>query len=181
MTVYYAGIGSRKSPQPVIEQMSYLAQYAAEHNWVLRSGGAPGADSAFERGCDRGNGKKEIFLPWRGFNKNESDLCVVKECAMDLAKMIHPAYNKLSHSAKLLIGRNMYQIMGDSMVDPVSCVICWTADGCESYHTYSILTGGTGSAISLASRKNIPIFNLFNEHRLEQAMHYIDINGGNQE
>lgn len=160
MTMFYAGIGSRETPKEVIDQMRQFAYQAAKKGWVLRSGGANGADTAFEDGCDDGKGKKEIFLPWREFNQNSSPLYSVDDRALALAKEIHPAYNSLSRTAKLLIGRNMHQVLGKTLSQPVACVVCWTPDSCKHHTQYTRTTGGTGSAIALASILDIPIFNI---------------------
>jgi hypothetical protein len=48
---YYAGIGSRETPSDVCSQMTELAKQLDAENWILRSGGAKGADSAFENGA----------------------------------------------------------------------------------------------------------------------------------
>ncbi|NYZ25158.1 hypothetical protein HND93_36125, partial [Azospirillum sp. ROY-1-1-2] len=66
--MHYAGIGSRETPPAVLEVMAAVGERLAQLGWVLRSGGAVGADQAFERGCDRVGGRKEIFLPWPGFD-----------------------------------------------------------------------------------------------------------------
>lgn len=173
MTVYYAGIGSRESPKEVMDQMQQFAYQAAAKGWVLRSGGANGADTAFEMGCDHANGKKEIFLPWKEFNQNESPLYIVDDRAMDLAKEIHPAYNSLSRTARLLIGRNMHQVLGQKLNQPVACVVCWTQDGCESWMSYGRKTGGTGSAIALASHQGAKVFNLQRPDRLIDAIEFL--------
>ena len=65
--VVYAGIGARTAPAEVLELMEGLAERLAGKGWVLRSGRAKGADSAFERGCDRASGRKEIYLHWPGY------------------------------------------------------------------------------------------------------------------
>ena len=114
--IHYAGIGARATPEYVLGQMRQISQVAAQRGWVLRSGGARGADTAFEEGCDIAKGSKEIFLPWQGFNNNRSPLYPVDDNAIALAKEIHPAYNSLSSSAKLLVGRNMHQILGVRLV-----------------------------------------------------------------
>ena len=62
---FYAGIGSRKTPPSILRIMEHWADTLARDGWVLRSGGAPGADSAFERGALAGT--TQIFLPWPGF------------------------------------------------------------------------------------------------------------------
>lgn len=148
----YAGIGSRKTPQDVLEKMSKIAEHLAKHNWLLRSGGAEGADLAFEIGCDKAQGKKEIFLPWRGFNKSASILYTQSNDALILASTIHPAWNYLSYGAKKLHARNTHQVLGQDLKDPVDVVICWTPNGKE--------TGGTATAIKLAKQYKIKVINL---------------------
>lgn len=65
--IKYAGIGSRETPPEVIDVMKDFA-YAVAHEAILRSGGAPGADTAFEYGAKFAGGQREIYLPWSGFN-----------------------------------------------------------------------------------------------------------------
>ena len=48
---YYAGIGSRNTPKEVLDVFESIGKYLALQGFVLRSGGADGADRAFERGC----------------------------------------------------------------------------------------------------------------------------------
>lgn len=90
-----------------------------------------------------------------------------------LAKEIHPAYNALSRTAKLLIGRNMHQILGKTLAQPVACVVCWTKDGCESWSSYGRNTGGTGSAIALASHNGAQVFNLYRKDRFIDALEFL--------
>lgn len=71
--ICYAGIGSRETPKSILEFFEYLGELLAKKGFTLRSGAAKGADSAFEKGCDRVSGLKEIFLPWRGFEGSKSD------------------------------------------------------------------------------------------------------------
>ena len=56
--MHYAGIGSRKTPDDVLAFMQRIAQWLAKRNYILRSGAAQGADTAFENGAGM---KKEIF------------------------------------------------------------------------------------------------------------------------
>ena len=39
-------------------------------------------------------------------------------------------------------------------------MVCWTPDGAESESECTAKTGGTATAIRLASRRGIPVFNL---------------------
>ena len=168
----YAGIGSRETPREINNEMSFFALCATYAPLILRSGGANGADEAFETGC--GNGPKEIYLPWKNFNKNSSSLYTLHPKAAELAASVHPHYKYMKHGAKLLIARNMQQILGANLDDPVEFVICWTKDGCESHETYNpSKTGGTGSAIALASKCDIPVYNLFNNGRIVAAVEHL--------
>ena len=63
--IYYAGIGSRKTPNEVLSLIVEIAEYFARMGFILRSGGADGADSAFAAGAF----KKQIFLPKRASTK----------------------------------------------------------------------------------------------------------------
>lgn len=155
----YAGIGSRKTPEPVLSYMYRLGKRLAQLGYLLRSGAANGADHAFENGADAGHGKKEIWLPWLNFNDHPSTLCPTRE-AYRMAESIHPRWELLTSGAKALHARNCHQILGSSLDDPVKFCVCWTEDGCEEESSRTPNTGGTGTAIVLASRYKVPIFNL---------------------
>jgi predicted Rossmann fold nucleotide-binding protein DprA/Smf involved in DNA uptake len=60
--IYFGGIGSRETPENVLKIMTQLGYSLAKKDFILRSGGANGADLAFENGCDKANGKKEIII-----------------------------------------------------------------------------------------------------------------------
>ena len=47
-TLVYAGIGARATPAPVLADMTVMAGWLARTGWHLASGGAHGADGAFE-------------------------------------------------------------------------------------------------------------------------------------
>lgn len=171
--IYYSGIGSRKTPPDILQQMIEFGITAAKQGAVLRSGAADGADSAFEEGALLGGGWTEIFLPWKEFNQHPSTLFPPSTDARKLASTVHPAWSRLSNPAKLLIARNMHQVLGYSLKSPVQFVVCYTPDGCESHYTYGPATGGTGTAIKLASMNGIPIFNLAIPNRLAYAKEYL--------
>jgi hypothetical protein len=159
MPLYYAGIGSRQTPSAVLQQMTRIAQRLAQKGYVLRSGGAPGADTAFEFGA---GDAKQIFLPWAGFENRTSPYSRPAPNAYEMAALVHPAWRRLSRGARMLQARNSHQIFGPELNDPVRFVVCWTPDGAEHERQTSQVTGGTGQAIRLASRTAVPIFNLKN-------------------
>lgn len=152
MTKSYAGVGSRATPVEIQKIMYDIAQRLASKDYILRSGGAEGADLAFEEGCGVVGGKMEIYLPWPKFNGSDSPLTRPSSDAVEMASTIHPAWSKCSSSARLLHGRNAHQVLGANLDDPVEFLICWTLKG-ET-------VGGTATAINLAIRNKIPIYNL---------------------
>jgi hypothetical protein len=177
---YYTGVGSRASPPLVIAQMKGMGEVFASLGWCLRSGGAGGADAAFEAGCDMGKGLKEIYLPWKGFNKHNSDKYNISQEAWDYASRIHPVWHKLTPAAKNLHARNVYQVMGESLSEPSLFLVCWTIDGCEHKKDRNIETGGTGTAIAIASENGIPVYNLANPGRLEKMRYDLSTIFGEQ-
>lgn len=172
MATYYTGIGSRQTPQKIMWLMEEFAREMARLQLVLRSGAAEGADQAFERGCNYNAGDKEVYIPWNGFQERREDVRTFLPLpeAGDLAAKVHPHYRAASAPVKLLISRNMHQVLGQDLLTPSKFVICWTPDGCTSHLSYQPKnTGGTGSAIALASYQDIPVFNLYHPEHLWDA------------
>lgn len=170
----YTGIGSRETPEDILILMTKLGTELAKKDCVLRSGHASGADLAFEIGVKSVSGRCEIYTPWRNFNYNEeldkygiiNAKCLVNyREALTIAGNTHPVWDRLSHGAKCLHTRNVYQILGLTLKDPSDCVICWTKDGKAS--------GGTGQALRLASKYNIPIFNLKLENSINKLKEFL--------
>lgn len=155
MKRYYAGIGSRETPEHIRSLMTKIATYLCMQGYTLRSGGAFGADHAFSIGCN----KKQLFVPWNDYNNLPLEY-PIPQGAYEMASQLHPNWLRLSNGAKALMARNCMQICGPMLNSNSSFVICWTKDGCINEATRSNKTGGTGQAIALASRLNIPVFNL---------------------
>lgn len=155
--MFYAGIGSRQTPPEILTLFTHIAGYLCDKGYILRSGGASGADSAFEVGISDPL-KKEIYLPWKGFNGNKSVFYNVSREALQLAERYHPGWSYVSSGGRLLHGRNVYQVLGRDLNTPSSFVVCWTKDGKAS--------GGTGQAIRIALANSIPIFNLKNSNEM---------------
>lgn len=132
--------------------MLVMARFMAKQGHILRSGGARGADRAFEMGADEADGTKEIYLPYRGFNKSTSKLYKVTREARILANQFHPNWPALGCVARDFMGRNCYQLLGLDLKTPTEFIICWTPNG--------KITGGTGQALRMAEHYRIPVFNL---------------------
>ena len=150
MTNYYTGIGSRNTPPEILSLMSKIAIFLSKKNYILRSGGANGADTSFSKFID--DNKKQIFLPWKGFNNNYNHKYPITEDAQKMAKEFHPAWENCSEGARKLHSRNCYQVLGYDLKTPSKFVICWTPNG--------KLKGGTSTSLRIAKKNNIKIYNL---------------------
>lgn len=158
--ITYTGVGSRETPEDVQRIMECIGETLARAGWVLRSGHAIGADQAFERGCDNALGAKEIFLPWAGYEGSQSRFTMPALEAFEMIKDLHPKHHKLSDGGRRLQARNVHQVLGEDLRSPSAALICWTKDGCKTEVERTPATGGTGTAITLACRMNVPVFNL---------------------
>lgn len=159
---YYAGIGSRKTPPEILTVMREYAAILAKRGYTLRSGGASGADTAFELGA----GPKDIYLPWRGFNGHRHGIVVGDdERLRGISARYHPAWAKLSDPLSetfsdavcRLHTRNAAQILGHT--EPVvlsDFVLCWTPRARAG--------GGTGQAIRIAKAYGVPVYDLADAH-----------------
>src|SRR5690606_9026668 len=68
MPKFYTGVGARDTPDKYLTIMTDLAYHLDQQGWILRSGGAIGADEAFQKSVqDYSN----IFLPHKNFRKGE--------------------------------------------------------------------------------------------------------------
>lgn len=169
-------IGSRSTPPEIEDELNNLYN---KYNWsqaILRSGGADGMDTFAENVWNKNlNANKEIYLPWKNFNNNSSNLWSdIPSEAYDIASSFHPVWYKLSFGAKKLMARNVQQVKGKNLDILSDIVLCWTQDGCESHATRTQKTGGTGMAISIASTANIPIINMNSKLWYERLEYLID-------
>jgi hypothetical protein len=150
----YTGIGSRETPKQILELFRTVGEYLAKEGFTLRSGAAGGADAAFETGCDKAQGLKEIFIPWQNFNNRSNrqppDYVASKKEAFQLAEKFHKRWDTLSDAGKKYHARNAHQVLGWDFDKPTSFIICYTHGGKGK--------GGTGLALRIARQRRIPIF-----------------------
>lgn len=158
---FYTGIGSRETPIHILNLMTAIAISLCSLGYILRSGGAEGADTAFEAGAGL---EKEIYIPWNNFNgRSYNGITVpykapyeIEQQANLLVNRIHPAPELLSAGARKLHARNMYQVLGRELNDPSQFTVCYTEP------TYR--KGGTRTAVILSMENNIPVWNLAIPH-----------------
>lgn len=172
----YTGVGSRSTPAEMLNIIQNVASVLGKQGWVLRSGGANGADSAFEAGCDAVQGSKKIYIPWDGFNGRQQDGQSTltldqgdRDGAMALVKEVHPAYSMLSRGALALHARNTYQVLGLYLDTPSKFLLCYAP-----VDKYGVPKGGTRTSWVLAQKCGIPCFNLINDRDYERVVSLLE-------
>jgi hypothetical protein len=173
----YTGIGSRTTPPEILALMFMIGQALSEQGWILRSGAAPGADEAFEEGArtalfqQKGVSRPEIYLPWEGFEGRERGHVArtePQEEAYEIAAEFHPRWKYLKQGAKKLHARNVHQVLGFNVNDPIlsSFVICWTPDGKGG--------GGTGQALRIAEGYGVEeVYDLYYPENRETMKNFL--------
>lgn len=160
----YAGIGARETPTDVLAIMGSIAKSLTEEGWMLRTGGAKGADSAFAENALPE--LREIHIPWDGYNGHFiRDIDTIMPKLTDeiehLTASHHDAWNALrkdrvtpvlSDAVRKFMFRNTTIVAGEHLTDRVQMIICWTPGG--------EIVGGTGHALRLAKTLGVRVFNL---------------------
>lgn len=169
----YTGIGSRSTPKEIMDKMTDIAIVLQSKGYTLRSGGADGADTAFEIGA---GDLMDIYIPWNGFNGREginyksldnitSD---IRDKSVELAKSVinEGHWNNMSYGAKKMHTRNVSQVLGDDLNSPSDFLVCYTTNG--------EVKGGTATAIKLAIKYNVPVFNLGKSNGIEEFDKFLE-------
>lgn len=180
----FAGIGSRETPADVCADMALIANALERRGFVLRSGGAGGADTAFEDGVSSDNAK-QIFIPWRGFNGSASPHYPPSVSDAALAQAISELRPHFVVSDFDTAGFSAAQITACAYLVAEASHPAWDrcSSGAKKLHTRNVHqvlgmkldapcrfvvcwtkdggpTGGTGQAIRIANARRIPVLNL---------------------
>ena len=89
--------------------MTEIATILEKKGWTLRSGAADGPDLAFENGVQK---RKEIFLPWRGYNNSTSTNYIISDKAYDLVSSFEDNWKYLKEGHKKILAYNVHQVLG---------------------------------------------------------------------
>lgn len=169
----YAGIGSRETPGPILSEMTKVARHLERSGYLLRSGGARGADTAFELGVTNMY-NKQIYVAERNsvYTSNVFDELPIEiqRKTHKLVKSIYPAVTKRTEFVQKLHCRNAMILLGQNLESPVDFVVCWTEMSQE--------IGGTGVAVKIAREFDIPIINMFQyytAHKVFEAIRNLNI------
>ena len=182
----YAGIGSRETSIDIQKEMYKIAKELESLGYVGQSGGAPGADKAFEganqpwekedgtiAGTKEFTKSKANVTKWARYSdgKNTSSKFVVFKASdsndkvRNIAKEIHPKKQDLSDKDGLdLHARNTFQVFGKNLDTPVDFVLFYAEEQKDSIRP----KGGTGQAVEMARLKGIPTINMADKNWREQ-------------
>ncbi len=195
----YTGVGSRETPSDVLVLMRRIGYVMAMKGFSLRTGEAPGADTAFYTGlCDaydlhRVQTNNEVYLAGtpspihfihdvikprerlemmgrKLHNPNYAD--AVLNSAMETARRIRGGFYGLNDYGIKCHTRNIFQVSGLDMNTPSSGLICWAKPVNIIKHTDKIakfVEGGTNTAYAYAKILGIPVYNL---HDMEDRMYF---------
>lgn len=172
---FYTGVGSRSTPRMVRDHMMGIALALGYEGYTLRSGGAEGADAAFEYGANLGYFPKQVFRPigersaptdWISHYAS-SDWAA----AAEIAGQTHPAWHRCNQYARDLHTRNVFQVLGHDLNTPSEFLICWTPDGATTARECTMRTGGTGMAIRIADQCDVHVYNMGKRSSLGDLLH----------
>lgn len=175
---WYAGVGSRDTPDYIGVIMTAMARQLELVGWKLRSGAATGADTFFEDGVSHVN-NKEIFIHkdyahGRRHNLSQNVYNAQRYAdyaeAVRIASEVHPAWHRCSDSAKQLHARNIYQVLGPGLNPKFYSrfLVCWAIPD-----IHGVPKGGTRTAWRVAELYNIPRFNLAVREDHERIMKWL--------
>lgn len=169
LETYYAGIGSRQTPDEIQNQMFDLALHLANIGCTLRSGGADGADTAFYAGaCDSMNVSvhPEIFKWQHGRDSKPARAMaqqVINRLNSEDGETLPPLTRMTQRTAGLL-ARNVQIVLGKELNEQCEFVVCWTPGG--------DMIGGTRHALKLASMFDISVYNygVLSDAKIREAL-----------
>jgi hypothetical protein len=169
--------------------MEAIAQFLGEKGLGLRSGGAIGADAAFERGALRSKGPIASYRipgnngmtlrpdevrggpqPWM---QDSTQLPGWKDTASILDQLGRMVYHNIprfpiseNSYPQRLQRRNIFQVVGPKLDTPSKFTVAYTPTG---YKGQGLLDynnpdqrSGTNTAIKMSAANDVPVFNLHN-------------------
>jgi hypothetical protein len=190
---FLTGVGSRETPAEIQRILFILAGVLYSKGYIWRSGGADGADEAFERGIlnhphyrqDIDRPPMEIYLPWNGFApvkggpKKWENVAAgyfntpnmpMYDTAQQIAMRIHPLGEKMRDMRGVfaLHTRNVYQILGMNLAVPSKSMYLWAPPTKDD-----LVSGGTRTAVALAREHKVPWNNLANELTKSKVLDFL--------
>lgn len=160
-------IGSRKTPEDICEIMSLIGKKLESRNWILRSGGAKGADLAAEKFV-----KNKYIYTVKNFDFSEPNYSF---CRNEVISILDKGFNLDNYEkyARILLMRDINQVLGSVKTSflPSMFLIGFTFS--ENYNDSSI--GGSRIAIRCALKHGIKVYNLVNNETLQMIKKRLEL------
>jgi len=167
----YAVASNKGIPQSVIQDIVEVAKLLETKGFTVRVGGDnDGLDQAVENAVSR----KELILPWKGFNEKESPFTWSIEASHHIAKKFSPIYDTIPDGVKKFLHQNARLVMGDKMRSPIAFLICWSEDGCETLREKTMRTGFVAHQIGITIGACRQVFNFGKPDAKKRLIEYIE-------
>lgn len=158
---WYAGVGSRETPEDVLQLMQELSLELYSKGYALSSGDATGADRAFWKGATKSpyyrhlGARIYLSAAWvRGraadpenYFYNALSYHTFGE-AKDTAEIARGGWYGLNEWGVNLHTRNVFQILGSNLTEHVQFLIYWA----KPIGKTEKVKGGTNTALQIAKR-----------------------------
>lgn len=188
---WYAGVGSRETPKDILTLMQRLSVALYAQGYALSSGDAEGADTAFYEGALMSPYYHQlgarIYLAWDGVGKEgkkryhdpknyfyDASRFPTWATANAIAEELHAAWDKCGRGGKAMHSRNVYQVMGHTLTDPIAALIYWA----KPVGKDEKVSGGTNQALQTSIKFDIKNrINLYTDEGMQRAIKFLDQSG----
>lgn len=169
----WCGVGSRDVPDEIVKLQIWVGHCMALLGGVLSTGDAPGSDSNFTTGYERGKSEDmppaQIYYtclknqkglnhdPVKGYH--EAEQYPTHEHSKAIAFKARGSFEGLFASGIGLHSRNPMQVLSHTLEHPVWMIIFYA----RPVGKKGRVVGGTNTATQVAIMYNVPRINLYNE------------------
>lgn len=185
---YWTGVGSRNTPPDILLMMQLIGKVLTDLGYILRSGGAEGADTAFYAGCKLSDKfyefTPEVFLSWDGmeaYGKKwhhdpkegfyDAHRYKTWQSANQIALLTRGSWERCGWGGQQHHTRNVFQVIGHSLTAPSDFLICWAPPVGKKTPW---VRGGTVTAVKLAVQRKIEVFNLYHPEVFNRFVDFLD-------
>lgn len=181
---FFAGVGSRETPPEILSLMYHVGFFMGHLGWGLSSGGAAGADDAFQRGmtdCPACQPVRQLRIylinrhwelyrpdPSRGLY-NSLEFTDTWDQAIEIATAARGSFERLGPAGRDLHTRNVFQVLHHTLKRPVQQLICWA----KPVGRHGRVNGGTNTAVTIALQHDIPVMNLYLDEHRQRAEEFV--------
>ena len=198
-----AGIGSRETPLPVLTEMETITYDLVETGHMIISGGAPGADTAFQRGAYKAISAQypkdtdyeinqvlakylAVILPWNKFNDNNKHISfhnedcfphlhIFSDMSLELKEEAYKIMRQF-HPAYTRLSDSAMKLMARNGFQVLGHDLKHPVDLVICYTVDGKFSGGTGQSLRIADAHHIPIINLKNQKFSMDFIHQLEEN-----